>query len=155
MSSQPRFLLHMHILTTEIVVLTYVIHRSSAELGIEDLNPKWLQIFYDKWPYVKDIIPCKWCALLEHDDIASQKLALDSHPKATRATTDDHCLSTWTALGKTIGREMHVWSLWKSRNFCGYDQWKCMCDVQVLYVDLVRQIGVGVPSRDWGPKEGG
>ena len=77
-----------------------MIHRSSAELGIEDLNSKRFKVLYDKWPNVKDIIPCKWCALLEHDDIAAQKLALDSHPKPTRATTDDHCLGTCTTLGK-------------------------------------------------------
>ena len=96
MDNAPNYLIGC-VIQKRTKVLTYMIHWSSAKLGIKLLRTKHLEIFNDKRPQMEYIVTSKGTSFFQNCCTSSQKLRFNGISKATRSTTNDSNLRKKTS----------------------------------------------------------
>ena len=69
-----------------------MVHCSRAESGVKVFRPQRLEVLYDPWPDVEDVVPGERRPLLDQRHPAAHQEALDTGPQAARAAPDNRQL---------------------------------------------------------------
>ena len=127
-------------------VLTYMIHWSSAKLGIKLLRTKHLEIFNDKRPQMEYIVTSKGTSFFQNCCTSSQKLRFNGISKATRSTANNSNLrkkitksqTDWTFFLATKKRKKTLFCFFQTGHFFSNKNSSQTADIRTRFLTLIR-----------------